>query len=126
RSIDCGPAAATEQPLNSCAVTRSICITNDPLSRDLGGNLLALSTLPQTIAPPDDYPSCLFFFQAEDGIRDRNVTGVQTCALPILACRRDRHLDAERAQQPVGPEPAAVDDDGRVDVLRFRAHADHA
>src|SRR5699024_7826310 len=24
-----------------------------------------------------------FFFQVEDGIRDRNVTGVQTCALPI-------------------------------------------
>src|SRR5437868_8047923 len=24
---------------------------------------------------------CFFFFQAEDGIRDRNVTGVQTCAL---------------------------------------------
>src|SRR5699024_9123461 len=29
--------------------------------------------------------SMFFFFQAEDGIRDRNVTGVQTCALPILA-----------------------------------------
>src|SRR5699024_11828724 len=28
---------------------------------------------------------CIFFFQAEDGIRDRNVTGVQTCALPIYA-----------------------------------------
>src|SRR5207248_2440070 len=26
-----------------------------------------------------------FFFQAEDGIRDRTVTGVQTCALPILS-----------------------------------------
>src|SRR5699024_11218227 len=26
----------------------------------------------------------IFFFQAEDGIRYRNVTGVQTCALPIL------------------------------------------
>src|SRR2546425_5094666 len=26
-----------------------------------------------------------FFFQAEDGIRDKLVTGVQTCALPILA-----------------------------------------
>src|SRR5690606_41160927 len=26
----------------------------------------------------------LFFFQAEDGIRDFHVTGVQTCALPIL------------------------------------------
>src|SRR5699024_11553219 len=25
------------------------------------------------------------FIQAEDGIRDRNVTGVQTCALPILS-----------------------------------------
>ena len=25
-----------------------------------------------------------FFFQAEDGIRDIGVTGVQTCALPIL------------------------------------------
>src|SRR2546430_8950636 len=33
-----------------------------------------------------------FFFQAEDGIRDLTVTGVQTCALPILtrtAARRD-------------------------------------
>src|SRR5437667_8971158 len=26
-----------------------------------------------------------FFFQAEDGIRDRDVTGVQTCALPIFS-----------------------------------------
>src|SRR2546430_10002938 len=28
---------------------------------------------------------CLFFFQAEDGIRDLTVTGVQTCALPICS-----------------------------------------
>src|SRR6266508_5449161 len=28
-----------------------------------------------------------FFFQAEDGIRDGHVTGVQTCALPISASR---------------------------------------
>ena len=28
---------------------------------------------------------CFFFFQAEDGIRDRLVTGVQTCALPIFS-----------------------------------------
>src|SRR5215813_14511039 len=27
---------------------------------------------------------CFFFFQAEDGIRDADVTGVQTCALPIF------------------------------------------
>src|SRR5947209_18454170 len=36
---------------------------------------------------------CFFFFQAEDGIRDIGVTGVQTCALPIfealLPARRD-------------------------------------
>src|SRR2546422_6465984 len=31
---------------------------------------------------------CRFFFQAEDGIRDVAVTGVQTCALPISS-RRD-------------------------------------
>src|SRR5688500_20349938 len=29
------------------------------------------------------FPSNIFFFQAEDGIRDYKVTGVQTCALPI-------------------------------------------
>src|SRR2546430_13137410 len=32
----------------------------------------------------------LFFFQAEDGIRDLTVTGVQTCALPILLGKRLR------------------------------------
>src|SRR5207249_6242653 len=36
-----------------------------------------------------------FFFQAEDGIRDRNVTGVQTCALPIWAACRP--VDGSRA-----------------------------
>src|SRR5687767_15669756 len=30
-----------------------------------------------------------FFFQAEDGIRDKLVTGVQTCALPILRGRQE-------------------------------------
>src|SRR5256885_12990418 len=32
---------------------------------------------------------CYFFFQAEDGIRDYKVTGVQTCALPIFAMAAD-------------------------------------
>src|SRR5256885_8961597 len=31
---------------------------------------------------------CVFFFQAEDGIRDYKVTGVQTCALPIFVDQR--------------------------------------
>src|SRR5687767_15273037 len=40
-------------------------------------------------------PSCcmFFFFQAEDGIRDKLVTGVQTCALPILPCGLHRALE---------------------------------
>src|SRR5256886_8570134 len=42
-----------------------------------------------------------FFFQAEDGIRDLTVTGVQTCALPIFThadiAHRGRYLNARRA-----------------------------
>src|SRR6266540_4490393 len=34
------------------------------------------------------YEVFFFFFRAEDGIRDRDVTGVQTCALPIWRCDR--------------------------------------
>src|SRR5699024_12069977 len=42
-----------------------------------------------------------FFFQAEDGIRERNVTGVQTCALPICSswwgrCPGVRHGEPRR------------------------------
>src|SRR2546430_10600918 len=45
-----------------------------------------------------------FFFQAEDGIRDLTVTGVQTCALPIsLLQDQGRH-----------PRPALPREDGRV------------
>src|SRR2546425_6933051 len=45
-----------------------------------------------------------FFFQAEDGIRDKLVTGVQTCALPIFrqcaadSDRRGRKLDVEEQE----------------------------
>src|SRR5437868_12232551 len=46
-----------------------------------------------------------FFFQAEDGIRDRNVTGVQTCALRSRSCtweRRNRSARPCRGQSPRG------------------------
>src|SRR3712207_7958519 len=36
----------------------------------------------------------IFFLQAEDGIRDIGVTGVQTCALPIFSSYRPHPLDA--------------------------------
>src|SRR5256885_7930662 len=48
----------------------------------------------------DDRPTFCFFFQAEDGIRDYKVTGVQTCALPISrssAGSRKRPLGASEA-----------------------------
>src|SRR5256886_10265202 len=50
-----------------------------------------------------------FFFQAEDGIRDLTVTGVQTCALPI-SYRRGRAAEAVRllsracAAEPNNPD----------------------
>src|SRR5260221_10861600 len=59
-----------------------------------------------------------FFFQAEDGIRDHCVTGVQTCALPI--CKRDglgrgarlprpRHDPRRRRDRPASrPVPAGA------------------
>src|SRR5437762_11086077 len=40
-----------------------------------------------------------FFFQAEDGIRDTSVTGVQTCALPISQ-HRHRRRRGDSLQQP--------------------------
>src|SRR2546427_4608178 len=46
---------------------------------------------------------CFFFFQAEDGIRDLTVTGVQTCALPISGRRGARRQDREEQPPPTSP-----------------------
>src|SRR5256885_10584812 len=44
--------------------------------------------------------SAFFFFQAEDGIRDYKVTGVQTCALPIsMRGEQDEQLSRLRVGQ---------------------------
>src|SRR2546430_8043866 len=60
----------------------------------------------------------VFFFQAEDGIRDLTVTGVQTCALPISV------LGGEAVQRPA-PQPraqaaqgASLRDDALHDAVR--------
>src|SRR2546429_9890248 len=45
-----------------------------------------------------------FFFQAEDGIRDVAVTGVQTCALPILIHISSVAVYAGSAAYPATPE----------------------
>src|SRR5258706_7379793 len=51
--------------------------------------------------------SVFFFFQAEDGIRDWSVTGVQTCALPISI---EQVVKAARIPAPVllHPEPTVA------------------
>src|SRR5688572_30921271 len=52
-----------------------------------------------------------FFFQAEDGIRDLTVTGVQTCALPIFATyasRRSSSISARSvAERECGNKPSS-------------------
>src|SRR5258708_25796663 len=45
----------------------------------------------------------IFFFQAEDGIRDDLVTGVQTCALPISPTIKAVKVHMHNAASPGGP-----------------------
>src|SRR2546430_5482087 len=72
-----------------------------------------------------------FFFQAEDGIRDLTVTGVQTCALPISRVARYSALaafgrpgtvaDDARIHGAAGPSPSAGRLAGRDQMwCRFR------
>src|SRR5690349_22851755 len=69
-----------------------------------------------------------FFFQAEDGIRDLYVTGVQTCALPIWAGDRaaghwqDDRREAGRPVRDRG-DPRRPEAEGQVPA---RARRDHA
>src|SRR2546427_974391 len=61
------------------------------------------------------YLCFFFFFQAEDGIRDLTVTGVQTCALPIF----ERRIDLERlANKAQGLVEIVVDEVTDGDAVR--------
>src|SRR5467141_3960197 len=53
-----------------------------------------------------------FFFQAEDGIRDSSVTGVQTCALPIWLRRRGDYRASESGAAPRFPRRAVPAEPG--------------
>src|SRR5438034_6156355 len=82
-------------------------------------NRLLSSSMNILAVRPSRFPT-IFFFQAEDGIRDHCVTGVQTCALPISerlqllqpAVRdqladllRDRRTDARQLFELSGAHP---------------------
>src|SRR6266853_1809339 len=64
-----------------------------------------------------------FFFQAEDGIRDLTVTGVQTCALPIFRLRRRVAPDRVGGNQ-LGNFGEATRSDKRTHVLGARPRVD--
>src|SRR5256885_12591716 len=46
--------------------------------------------------------TAIFFFQAEDGIRDYKVTGVQTCALPIFRAKLHEEAVVNKPDTAVG------------------------
>src|SRR5437773_7505417 len=56
-----------------------------------------------------------FFFQAEDGIRDRDVTGVQTCALPI--CHDKDHSRGYDNDHCCGHDLGDIDPDSDMDTV---------
>jgi len=72
----------------------------------------------------------VLFFQAEDGIRDWSVTGVQTCALPICrqAAQKARAAAVaearERAQQQIREARAAIDQDMAVARQSLKAESE--
>src|SRR5688500_19488549 len=56
-----------------------------------------------------------FFFQAEDGIRDYKVTGVQTCALPIYPCSWRENQPLPEVHPLSFPHPSTLS----AHLLRF-------
>src|SRR5438046_10585906 len=61
-----------------------------------------------------------FFFQAEDGIRDWSVTGVQTCALPISRVSANKAFlpGITRGNPAAGRAEFIADEEGGVDVAQ--------
>src|SRR5256886_11200102 len=73
--------------------------------------------------------ACVFFFQAEDGIRYLTVTGVQTCALPICSGRKKLQVvmteEAEAGGDGDGAAQEPQPEIGGPDMASGRLHAQH-
>src|SRR2546423_8631232 len=71
----------------------------------------------------------IFFFQAEDGIRDKLVTGVQTCALPIALEEEERaqrrRIDLEEQRSDLNPPKVRIRAWEKVHGLRLPADSNH-
>src|SRR5437667_7478426 len=68
---------------SACVRRESVAYSDSALFISLSSFLARSSSLLIFISRRSLIVFFFFFFQAEDGIRDRDVTGVQTCALPI-------------------------------------------
>src|SRR5688572_31766505 len=66
-----------------------------------------------------------FFFQAEDGIRDLTVTGVQTCALPISRSWPPGLTESRRAAPRGGPRPGSGSTKEKPGAPPSRQNAKH-
>src|SRR5256886_7048518 len=79
------------------------------------------SSAPQETAagPAHDRCFCFFFFQAEDGIRDLTVTGVQTCALPISALEQGREMQPGEKELRVEAQRLTI---GRLGLREVAGH----
>src|SRR5256885_5713693 len=80
------------------------------VSMSIYPNILFCTFFTRLLVLRSRYLLFFFFFQAEDGIRDYKVTGVQTCALPILEKRRleeDMRVAAQ-IQRGLLPESAPI------------------
>src|SRR5260370_16672480 len=72
--------------------------------------------------PLIDVCCCFFFFQAEDGIRDSSVTGVQTCALPISEFLP--WVNATLAVVPANPDDAHRPLEKHHDLAAILSHVE--
>src|SRR5207244_8310706 len=62
---------------------------------------------------------CVFFFQAEDGIRDDLVTGVQTCALPISSAPRRSRRRGPLREPASNPSASSVNSPSSITAGRL-------
>src|SRR2546430_11069683 len=96
-----------------------------PVESVTASKLFPFASLTARTTTPGSTPSVwsvIFFFQAEDGIRDLTVTGVQTCALPISAALLSLDREDARLVGGIIAYPARDGYAGRQG--RGRLHAD--
>src|SRR5256714_3016231 len=79
---------------------------------------------PKSATRISDARQAYFFFQAEDGIRDKLVTGVQTCAPPISQCNQRGGLFVDCTVGLGGHSEAILESSSETRVIGFDRDAE--